>query len=85
MPNIPWDWHCISQNPNITWDIVKDNRDKPWSNEVINARFILNDYDLSTCLNRYINKNNIKKMLVMCHYNPKHKICLNRMLYCFND
>ena len=25
-----FNWLWISQNPNITWDVVKDNLDKPW-------------------------------------------------------
>ena len=25
------DWSWLSLNPNITWDIVKENPDKPWS------------------------------------------------------
>ena len=29
-PNKYWNWHGISQNPNITWDIIKSNIDKPW-------------------------------------------------------
>jgi hypothetical protein len=24
------DWYGLSRNPNITWDIVKNNQDKPW-------------------------------------------------------
>lgn len=24
------DWHNLSKNPNITWNIIKDNFDKPW-------------------------------------------------------
>ena len=25
-----FNWYWLSQNPNITWDIVKNNPDKPW-------------------------------------------------------
>ena len=25
-----WDWGKISNNPNITWDIIRDNPEKPW-------------------------------------------------------
>jgi hypothetical protein len=25
-----WDWRGISENPNITWDIVVSNPDKRW-------------------------------------------------------
>ena len=27
---MPWIWYGISQNPNITWDIIINNPDKPW-------------------------------------------------------
>ena len=30
VPEFKWDWNAISQNPNITWDIVANNPDKPW-------------------------------------------------------
>jgi hypothetical protein len=26
-----WDWNSLGENPKITWDIVKDNPDKPWN------------------------------------------------------
>ena len=25
------DWSCLSENPKLTWDIVKDNHDKKWN------------------------------------------------------
>ena len=27
----PWDWPIISENPNITMDIIRENPDKPWN------------------------------------------------------
>jgi hypothetical protein len=27
-PNIPWDWDCISNNPNITMEIIEKYRNK---------------------------------------------------------
>lgn len=30
-PNENWSWFHISKNPNITWDYVQKNLDKPWS------------------------------------------------------
>jgi hypothetical protein len=27
---VQWDYRWLSENPNITWDIVKDNPDTPW-------------------------------------------------------
>uniref|UniRef100_A0A6C0BD74 Uncharacterized protein n=1 Tax=viral metagenome TaxID=1070528 RepID=A0A6C0BD74_9ZZZZ len=29
--NKPWNYSCISRNPNITWEIVQANPDKPWN------------------------------------------------------
>ena len=29
-PDKPWDYLCLSKNPNITWEIVKDNPDIAW-------------------------------------------------------
>ncbi len=26
-----WDWYGLGGNPMITWDIVRDNPDKPWN------------------------------------------------------
>ena len=30
-PDKPWDWWAVSENPNITWDIVTTNPDEPWN------------------------------------------------------
>ena len=29
-PNKPWDWYCLSINPNITFDNVLAYPEKPW-------------------------------------------------------
>jgi hypothetical protein len=29
-PDKPWNWEYLSENPNITWDIVVDNPEKKW-------------------------------------------------------
>ena len=28
-PDKDWNWECLSENPNITWEIVIDNLDNP--------------------------------------------------------
>jgi hypothetical protein len=28
--NKPWNYSILSENPNITWEIIKNNLDKPW-------------------------------------------------------
>ena len=30
-PNIKWEYYLLSQNTNITWDIVSSHPDKPWN------------------------------------------------------
>ena len=30
-PVKPWDWVCISCNPNITMDIIRENPDRDWN------------------------------------------------------
>ena len=30
-PDEYWNWNFISQNPNITWNIIQANLDKPWN------------------------------------------------------
>jgi hypothetical protein len=32
---IEWDWNALSSNTDITWDIVKNNPDKPWNFRVL--------------------------------------------------
>jgi len=31
------EWKYLSKNPNITWEIVKDNLDKPWNWNYLSA------------------------------------------------
>ena len=30
-PNKNWNYDWLSQNPNITWEIIKENSKKPWN------------------------------------------------------
>jgi hypothetical protein len=32
-PNENWNYNALSENPNITWDFIKANLDKPWNFE----------------------------------------------------
>ena len=34
-PNKPWDWRCISQNPNITMDFIEKYIDKILRTKII--------------------------------------------------
>jgi hypothetical protein len=37
-PNKPWDWYALSQNPDITFNIVFANLDKPWNWACLSAK-----------------------------------------------
>ena len=41
-PDKPWDWWCISRNPNITWQIVRDNPMQNWDWRGISRNQIYN-------------------------------------------
>ena len=30
-PDKSWNWYYISLNPNITWEIIRDNPEIPWN------------------------------------------------------
>ena len=30
-PEKPWNWKCLSSNPNITIDIIENHPEKPWN------------------------------------------------------
>jgi hypothetical protein len=30
-PDKLWDWYGISENPNITWEIIQNHPEKPWN------------------------------------------------------
>lgn len=42
--NYEWDWKAITINPNITWDFILSNLDKPWNWHVLCSR---DDFKLS--------------------------------------
>ena len=29
-PDRPWSWYCLSENPNLTWEIIKESPDGEW-------------------------------------------------------
>jgi hypothetical protein len=31
------DWETLTRNPNITWDIIKENLDKPWEWDLLSC------------------------------------------------
>jgi len=34
---MPWDYNELSQNPNITFEIIKNNQDKPWEYKLLSC------------------------------------------------
>ena len=39
----PWSWNGLSENPNITWDIVEANPDKPWNWNLFSSNKFTNE------------------------------------------
>ena len=37
-PDKPWNYKWLSNNPNITWDIVQNNPDKPWDYRILSIK-----------------------------------------------
>lgn len=73
MPDFPWNWECISINPNITEEFVVEYKGCPWnfdslsSNKAISIEFILktmDDYPWSKSMasNPNLNKDNLFKI-----------------------
>lgn len=40
----PWEWDCLSLNPNITWNDVMDSPNELWNWHIISGRFDI-DWD----------------------------------------
>ena len=63
----PWDFYWLSQNPNITLEIVQNNLDKPWEYKwLIRNRFQLSSLHVKNFLESYsiIFKQTIKNILL---------------------
>lgn len=43
MIKLTWNWKYVSQNPNITPDIIKNNLDIPWNFEEFSKNLFLKD------------------------------------------
>ena len=55
----PWNWHWVSENSNITMDIISENMDKPWDWRGISW----NDMNLDKM--KFMKQKSIRRMLVM--------------------
>jgi hypothetical protein len=74
-PDKPWDYHSLSLNPNITWDIVETNQEKPWDYEYIsiNPNITWNIFETFTNSDNYCSSICVNKM-------SKHPFFQNRQL-----
>jgi hypothetical protein len=71
-PTLPWIWHNVSKNPNITLDFILKHIDKPWAwthlskHPNITIENIIDNIDLpwnmGVCLNPNLNGSNLCKL-----------------------
>ena len=77
MQNAKWNWSSLSSNENITWEIVKENIDKPWDWCVLsynkNITWEIVNENIDMLLNWYwLSKNenvllSLEKMRMYCY------------------
>jgi hypothetical protein len=60
-PDRPWNYSSLSENPNITWEIVKENPDRPWKFPYLNLKKDREKY-IMECLNE--DRYNARKALM---------------------
>ena len=83
-PDKEWDWYCLSDNPNITWEIIQQNPDKDWDWKALSINW------MSKGKQQWINNRrlyNIKALQIQRHWrncscNPEYKLaqrCLLRV------
>ena len=67
-----WDYNMLSKNPNITWDIVKENPDRAWDNNILlsNINFFNNSYVEKLIKIIYHFKTNITEELMIHVWHP---------------
>lgn len=84
-PDKPWNWYSISQNPNITWEIIQQNPDKPWNwssisiNPNITWKIIQQNPDKPWCWygisrNKFNRDKHIHSRNLLKHYLHKWKL-----------
>jgi len=79
---MPWSWYGLSNNPNITFDIMEANSDKPW----VHYRYLIDDRILAmpfdkviSTMRNFMATRTIQRAFKEAYYNPEHKFCRNRL------
>ena len=77
---IHWEW--LSKTPNITWEIVKDNPDKPWDWSYLSQnQFKINkEIFIERKLKEHMMVFRIQCRWRRANYDPKYKLCKKRLM-----
>lgn len=77
-----WIYYYLSLNPNMTWEMIENNLDKPWNwnNISLKPSILLSEKDIKT-----IAANIIKKHFKRCISDPSHDFCKRRLLREFDE
>ena len=74
-----WDWKYISSNPNITWDIVKNNLNYPWRWDYISQNSNLFKINILKVVRECFAQKTIVKYWRIAISNPEYTICKKRL------
>tara|TARA_Y100001958_G_C21216913_1_gene542300 strand:+ start:1338 stop:1589 length:252 start_codon:yes stop_codon:yes gene_type:complete len=69
---MPWNWQYVSQNPNITWEIIMDNLDKPWDLLNLYQNSSVRESSIDQLRLKMIKSNIIKRYWKKYTWDPKY-------------
>jgi hypothetical protein len=80
---MPWDLSLLSENPNITLNIVQANPNKKWCWYGISSNpqvLKVPPAEIERTAWRFIAAWRIQRAFKEAYYNPTHKFCKNRLM-----
>ncbi len=80
-PDKPWNWKAISQNPNITMEIINANPDKPWRWDCISDNKITKSKQdfITQKYRKYLAAYKIQQWWLRIRLDPRHPVGIRRL------
>ena len=80
-PIKPWDWHRISQNPDITLEVVMSHPDKPWNWLFMskNPRMLVTKAEEVRIGKTRLLVTRLQRRWRACVSDPSHPVCRRRL------
>ena len=78
-----WNWYSLSKNPQVTWDIVQANPDKPWDWRWLSRNPNVLRYPLAEMERtawHFIAAWRIQRAFKKAYSNPEYKMCRDRLM-----